>query len=434
MTHPDPNSPSDRLEHSPDRAGELIRYARSARADANLEAAAWDRLERHWSRPRWRLRATVIAAAAAACLVLALRSLPSRSNDTAVGQRAPEVPADAKRLVSAIPTGSSTLPDGSRIHLSEAGKAEARTAQPGHTQILLVKGSVELSVTPKRQDESLDVQAGGFLFRVVGTEFRVTLRDSGPHLDVRTGQVAVHQHGAQLALIGAGGSWDSSPVVPIDVTDPLPVDPQTRKPSPPKVEQDCLSLAREGRHDRALDCFDRQAHGSGLDAEVALYEAARLRRDVKGDLSGALAALREYGRRFPSGAFSTEALITIVELEAARGNVAAALRESARILASGQARERASELHLLRGRLFQQQGDYTQAVAEYAVLTAQEGSLALQARLERAKCLKALGRRNEAIAEYREVQSRATGPSAELARKQIDALTSESKKENANDP
>jgi hypothetical protein len=433
MTHPDPTAPTHRLEHDPGRTGELIRYARRARSGADLEAAAWNRLEQRWSRPYWPIRAALMTAAAAICVALALRWLPSRSNHGTANQRAPEVAVDAQRLAISIPTGQSTLADGSKIHLSKTGKAEARTARPGHTQILLARGSVELSVTPKRNSELLEVQAGGFLFRVVGTEFQVSLRDSGPHLDVSKGRVAVYDHGSQLASIGAGESWDSSQSVPSEIPEPLPADPQTRKQSASKPGQNCLSLAREGSHKQALECFDRQSQGSGLDAEVALYEGARLRRDVRGDLTGALSALREYTRRFPNGTFSTEASVTIVELEAARGNRAAALQESARILESGKARERATEIRLLRGRLHQQQGEYAQAITEYTSVIEQGGSLALRARVERAKCLSAVGRRDEAIAEYRQIQLRAAGPIAEQARKQLEALTSDSTKEKAND-
>jgi len=433
MTHLDPTSPTPRLAHDPDRAGELIRYALNARSDASIEAAAWNRLEQRWSRRGRPLAAALITAAAAVCVVLALRSLPGRSNHGMATQRAPEVAADAQPVVVEIPTGWSTLADGSKIQLSETGNAVARTVRPGYTQIHLARGSVELSVTPKRNSELLDVEAGGFLFRVVGTEFQVSLRNSGPHLDVRKGQVAVYEHGSRLALIGAGGNWDSSPTVPSETPEHLPVDQETRKQPASKPEQDCLALAREGSHRQALECFDRQSRGRGLDAEVALYEAARLRRDVLGDLNGALSALREYAHRFPNGAFSTESLITIVELEAARGNRAAALQESARILESGKARERASEIRLLRGRLRQQQGEYAQAVTEYTGVIEHGGSLALQARVERAKCLNAVGHRDEAIAEYREIQSRAAGPIAELAKKQLEALTSDSIKEIAND-
>jgi hypothetical protein len=423
MTHPDPVAPTHRLDHEADRAGELIRYARAVRSGANLEAAAWNRLEQEWSRPRWPLRAALIAAIAAVCMVLVQRSRLSRSNHE-TAQRRPDVTVDTQPSLAAIPTGWSSLADGSKIQLSESGKAEARTVRPGHTRILLVKGSVELSVTPKSNGELLDVEAGDFLFRVVGTEFQVSLSDSGTHLDVRTGRVAVYEHDAQRALIDAGGSWDSSRVVPRESPEQLPIDVQTRNQPAAKPEQDCLALARGGNHRQALECFNQRSHGSGLDAEVALYEAARLRRDVLGDLNGALSALREYTRRFPNGAFSTEASVTIVELEAARGNAAAALRESAQILESGEARERASEIRLLRGRLRQRRGEYAQAITEYTIVIEQGGSLGLQARVERANCLNADGRRDEAIAEYREIQSRAAGPIAELAKKQLEKLTS----------
>jgi hypothetical protein len=99
---------------------------------------------------------------------------------------------------------------------------------------------------------------------------------------------------------------------------------------------------------------------------LALYELARLRRDVLGDANGALATLRSYARRFPSGAFRTEAAVTIVEILAAQGDDAGALAESERLLASGGAIERRSDLHALRARIFARRGDRSRAEAELA--------------------------------------------------------------------
>jgi tetratricopeptide (TPR) repeat protein len=267
--------------------------------------------------------------------------------------------------------------------LSDAGQAEVRAVRPGHQRVVLASGAVELSVTPKRNGELLEVEAGGYLFRVVGTRFVVSLSDSSPHLDVHDGQVAVYQRGQRLALIGPGSSWDgrdgSAGRAGVD-PEAVPLAPEECKPPSAEPRENCLALAREGSHQRALECFDRQSRHGGLEAEVALYEGARLRRDVLGDLDGALSALRAYIRRFPNGAFFTEASITIVEIEAARGNAAAALAESARIVESGNARERTSELRMLRGHLREQRGEYAQAMTEYAGVIEQNGPLAEIAR------------------------------------------------------
>ena len=73
-------------------------------------------------------------------------------------------------------------------------------------------------------------------------------------------------------------------------------------------------LVEEGAIDEAIGCFTGEATQPGLVGELALMELARIRRDVKGDLAGAEAALAEHRRRFPHGSLADEAAGARIEL------------------------------------------------------------------------------------------------------------------------
>ena len=78
----------------------------------------------------------------------------------------------------------------------------------------------------------------------------------------------------------------------------------------------------------------KRAEGSGLGAEMALYEVARLRRDVLADAAGALRALAEYRTRFPAGSLRREADMSQLELLVQLGRTDEALIELGRAEAS----------------------------------------------------------------------------------------------------
>ena len=85
--------------------------------------------------------------------------------------------------------------------------------------------------------------------------------------------------------------------------------------------RDCLRLARDGVTDAAIVCFEGQATQSGLAAEIALLELARIRRDVKGDPAAAERLIAEHRRRFPNGALAAEARAFRVERPQHGGDV-----------------------------------------------------------------------------------------------------------------
>jgi len=413
-----------RLVEAPDLAGRVLRHALLAHEDPGREVMAWDRLERRlpasspgFGRLAARLVLAVLLAGVAALLAVPFgaRLFPARP---AVGMaRHLTLPAASALVARPVPPGRSALADGSRVELSPGGRAAVEAPSPGQTRLRLEAGQVALAVTPKHGAERLEVAAGGFVFRVVGTEFTVSLDANGPRLDVREGTVAVLEGERQVALIGAGRSWQR-PLEPAPEASAAAAAPS----STAAADADCLAAARRGAHRAALACFEAQARGGGLRAEIAEIEGARLRRDVLGDPRGALAALQGYRRRHPGGAFVTEAAVTIVELLAELGDTSAALAESEALLASSTARERGPELRLLRGRLLRQAGEPGRAAEELASVAAGGGPLAAQASLLRGSCLEAAGRGEEARALYRELAASGDGAAARSAAERLRAL------------
>src|SRR5207247_6463750 len=103
--------------------------------------------------------------------------------------------------------------------------------------------------------------------------------------------------------------------------------------SPPGDEApDCTTIGRTGNTNAALECYERQSQRGGMSGELALYEIARLRKDVLSDYAGALDALESYDERFPNGSLRGEVQVSRVELLGKMGRSDEALSESARLL------------------------------------------------------------------------------------------------------
>lgn len=184
---------------------------------------------------------------------------------------------------------------------------------------------------------------------------------------------------------------------------------------------DCLSLARQGQTREAEACFLERAQGSGLTAEMALYEVARLRRDVLADADGALSALAEYRKRFPAGSLRREADMSQLELLLQLGRSDDALKQSDELLASSASGERAAELHLLRGHILRKQSRFAAAAREYELAEAARARGG-EATYFRALCLEALGRASEAAALFAKYLEQPQRPYAEDARHRMARL------------
>jgi tetratricopeptide (TPR) repeat protein len=181
-------------------------------------------------------------------------------------------------------------------------------------------------------------------------------------------------------------------------------------------------LARRGQTRDAEACFLKRAEGSGLGAEMALYEVARLRRDVLADADGALRALTEYGRRFPSGSLRREADMSQLELLVQLGRSEDALKQSDALLSSSASGERAAELHLLRGHILRKaQSRFAAAAREYE-LAENAGAHGGETTYFRALCLDALGRTAEAAALFSQYLEQPQRPYAEDAKRRLKRL------------
>ena len=196
-------------------------------------------------------------------------------------------------------------------------------------------------------------------------------------------------------------------------------DPST--PADVGTAPDCLSLARRGQTRDAEACFLKRAEGTGLGAEMALYEVARLRRDVLGDAAGAQRVLAEYRTRFPSGSLRREADMSQLELLVQLGRTDEALKQSDELLSSSASGERAAELRLLRGHILRKTRSFAAAAREY--------ELAERARPRRgdvtyfhALCLEALGLGPEAAALFKQYLEQPQHSYAEDARRRLERL------------
>lgn len=183
----------------------------------------------------------------------------------------------------------------------------------------------------------------------------------------------------------------------LDAGAPLPLAPEpTKEPA-----ADCLGFARSGDAPAAERCFEAQAAGQNLSAEVALYELARLRRDMLGKPKAALAALDDYARRFPHGYLNGEVLFSRLELLVKLGRSAEVLGASDELLASASGKERALEIHFLRGNVYAHAlNDPESAAREYTQAAASAGKLGDDAAFLAAVSLQSAGARARAKAAF----------------------------------
>jgi len=184
---------------------------------------------------------------------------------------------------------------------------------------------------------------------------------------------------------------------------------------------DCLSLARHGQTRDAEACFLKRAEGSGLGAEMALYEVARLRRDVLGDAAGALRVLADYRTRFPSGSLRREADMSQLELLVQLGRTDEALKQSDELLSSSASGERAAELRVLRGNILRKTRSFAAAANEYE-LAERAGARGRDLTYFHALCLEALGRNAQAAALFAQYLEQPQHSYADDARRRLERL------------
>ena len=373
-------------------AAALAAANRHWRTDASEEARAWYALQRRRApaarRRGWRPGGFALAAAALAVIVvLALRrgpwpndvarralpapaAAPSLSSPPIVALRLPpsaggggdittrdapasERPSETGGVGRGVPLrGEVIAANGVRARLARQGIATLLPESAGTAAIALERGRLEIDAesgppTPPHESSSGSAPADGAMFavraaslRILGERgrFRVDTDGARVGVSVQSGEVRIYSSRRLVARVIAGQHWSFAPRLAATNARAPGLEPDrgvAPAPASAAPDRDCLRHARDGATDRAIACFQEQSGSTGLSAEVALLEIARLRRDVSGDLGGAERALDEYRRRFPRGTLSTEAGIARVELLLRLGRPDDALVE-ARALPEGE--------------------------------------------------------------------------------------------------
>lgn len=213
------------------------------------------------------------------------------------------------------------------------------------------------------------------------------------------------------------------------ISPPLPLAMRPAKSSPIPAadapnDAHCRGLAKHGSTSQAVTCFETLSRQTGLGAEIALYEAARLAAEGLHDAPRALSLLDEHGARFPKSVLSVEVeWLRVRNLERA-GRLAEALSESEALLDSPGGRPLAAKLHLLRGRIYSEgQGDCARAVREYVALLGEAGPAGDDAEFRRAQCLEQLGSASDARAAYERYLTRSDVQRAAQAKERLSALS-----------
>jgi hypothetical protein len=330
---------------------------------------------------------------------------------------------------TSLAPGQAALADEATVDLAEGSTASA-SADDAWVRVLLDEGEVGLHVAKRVPGgPGFEVVAGGYHFRVLGTRFRVARNThDGPPVElwVEEGRVAVSHDGRTLGVVTAGGHWDTSeetrpgplataaatprprparhasaPPREVAETEAEPPSVEEKPPSPPVS---CAVLAEDAATVReAVVCYLGIARGGDLAAQTALFEVARLRRDVLGDDAGALAALQESRGRFPRGMLRDDVDLSIVKLLADLNRHNEAIEEVGRLLADGRRHdvERTADLRVLRGNIYRQVlEDYGHAERDYAAAEEARAPAVSDATFFRGVCLQALGRTEEARATF----------------------------------
>lgn len=195
-------------------------------------------------------------------------------------------------------------------------------------------------------------------------------------------------------------------------------------PAEPLTDATCRRWVSQAQPERAVDCYQTLARDSGLGAEVALYEAARLSAEVLVDAPRALSLLEQHGERFPNSVLRIEVQwLKIRSLERA-GRFDEALSASEALLDTAVGRSLAPKLHLLRGKIYAgERRDCARALPEYVALLGEPGPAGDEAEFNRARCLEQLQRPEEARAAYQRYLGRADARSAEAARARLQAMS-----------
>ena len=151
---------------------------------------------------------------------------------------------------------------------------------------------------------------------------------------------------------------------PLKRTAPPMSEPEPRREPSEAGNQVCRGFVQRGDYRGAVTCYDEQAQGQGLGAELALLEKARIQQRALREPAAGLATLDEYARRFPDGALRREAAVARIDSLARLGRAAEAEAAIDASLAAERAPEQRGELLLLRAQLRSEAGDCAEAAGD----------------------------------------------------------------------
>ncbi len=237
----------------------------------------------------------------------------------------------------------------------------------------LAAALVALRWQPK--DETISAETvGARKPRAMASQEPPAVIEAEPPQEVpRSPQRAAAKPGPAPALLPSSKSRALEAAVPapesVDVPSPAlspssAAAPPVETPEAPNTEV-CVQEQRSGRYQQALDCYDRIGRGSGVSAELALYEKARLENNVFGRYDAALSTLDAHRARFDGGALSVEVKMLRIETLVQSGRQAEALTEIERALSGAAGREHRGELLFLRGKVLRAHGDCPGALKAY---------------------------------------------------------------------
>jgi hypothetical protein len=178
----------------------------------------------------------------------------------------------------------------------------------------------------QRHDDLVEVSVGQLRLqsqhqrlRAVTPQLQVELENGRALVDVVSGQTVLAVDEGEVVYRTARGEWRLKAGERVVISD--------------RVES--MTVASPARiracGDDDAECLSRVEHGSGLAAEMALYRRGLLAKE-RGALGESVAAMREYGRRFPAGTFAPEASITLMLSLDASGETGPALDEAQRFV------------------------------------------------------------------------------------------------------
>jgi hypothetical protein len=374
---------------------------------------------------------------------------------------APPVSLELSNVRRPLPADPVRLGEHIAVITAPGTRAAAWVDRAGQQHVELTSGVVELILSGGKHPV-LVVDAGEYRFRDRGTVFEVGRTGLAVWLHVKAGAVGVSKGRRVLAVIRANHRWSagganaasdpparpspshaptpastSGPQAALEVPAPSDLNPPGPAPAVAGPETpaaatpierrrslpDCRALEQQERDDEAQTCLRALAEGNDLNAEIALYELARVQKESLGDPAAALATLRKQRRRFPEGALRDETELTTIELLPQVGQYRSALDLSDSFLARHPRHERAAELHLLRANILREVfADHAAAVREYQEIDAGAGAVADDAAFFLAVSLESDGRRQDAADAYRRYLKRGAPAHAAVARARLAAL------------